>query len=135
MQYHHSYNIGIVGAIRFSLMPRAGAFSANFTPEALDAFRDLCSKQGKQYTKVLQLLAELYVSTDGEVLNQSVSDPVAPSKSPSGASALKQLKQEVQRVEKDLIHADDHLETLIEDLTKRLDHLEKAFQYRSSKSK
>ncbi len=116
-------------------MPRSGSFSANFTAETLDAFRDLCREQGKQYTKVLQMLAELYVETDGEVLNRSVPASVAPSNSTSCVSSLKQIQNEVQRVEKDLIHADDHLETLIEDLTKRIDHLEKAFQYRSSKSK
>ena len=38
---------------------RPGAFAANFTPEVLDQFRDLCKQQGKQYTKVLQLLAAL----------------------------------------------------------------------------
>lgn len=114
-------------------MPRAGAFSANFTPESLDAFRDLCSKQGKQYTKVLQLLAELYVSTDGEVLNHLPPASVAPSNSPSGVSGLKQIQNDLQRVEKDLTGADDHLEYLIEDLTKRMDDLENAFQQKSSK--
>lgn len=133
MQKHHPYNIGIVETIRFFLMPRAGAFSANFTPEALDAFRDLCNKQGKQYTKVLQMLAELYVSTDGEVLNQPSPASVAPSNSPSGVSGLKQIQNDLQRVEKDLTGADDHLEYLIEDLTKRMDDLENAFQQKSSK--
>ena len=62
-------------------MPRPGAFAANFTPEVLDRFRDLCKKQGKQYTKVLQLLAELYLETDGAVLDGRVaSAPVDPDK-------------------------------------------------------
>ncbi len=114
-------------------MPRAGAFSANFTPESLDAFRDLCSKQGKQYTKVLQLLAELYVSTDGEVLNHLPPASVAPSNSSSGVSELKQIQKDLQRVEIDLTNADDHLESLIMDLSKRTEHLENAFQQKSSK--
>ena len=62
-------------------MPRPGAFAANFTPEVLDRFRDLCKQQGKQYTKVLQLLAELYLETDGAVLDGRVaSAPVDPDK-------------------------------------------------------
>ena len=132
MQKHRPYNIGIVETIRFFLMPRAGAFSANFTPEALDAFRDLCSKQGKQYTKVLQMLAELYVSTDGEVLNHRPAASVSPSNSSSGVSGLKQIQNDLQRVEKDLTNADDHLEALIMDLSKRTEHLENVFQQKSS---
>ena len=132
MQKHRPYNIGIVETIRFFLMPRAGAFSANFTPEALDAFRDLCSKQGKQYTKVLQMLAELYVSTDGEVINHRPAASVAPSNSSSGVSGLKQIQNDLQRVEKDLTIADDHLEALIMDLSKRTEHLENVFQQKSS---
>ena len=52
---------------------RPGAFAANFTPDVLNRFRDLCKQQGKQYTKVLQLLAELYLETDGAVLDGRVS--------------------------------------------------------------
>jgi len=42
-------------------MPRPGAFAANFSPDTLNRFRDLCKQQGKQYTKVLERLAELEV--------------------------------------------------------------------------
>ena len=48
---------------------RLGAFTANFSPEVLDQFRILCKQQGKQYTKVLQFLAELYLEKDGAVLD------------------------------------------------------------------
>ena len=51
--------------------PREGAFSANFTPEILDRFRELCKQQSKSYSKVLERLAELYLETDGAVLNSS----------------------------------------------------------------
>ena len=47
---------------------RPGAFAANFTPDVLNRFRDLCKQQGKQYTKVLQLLAELYLDTTAEAV-------------------------------------------------------------------
>jgi len=40
---------------------REGAFSANFTPDILDRFRELCKQQSKSYSKVLERLAELYL--------------------------------------------------------------------------
>jgi len=54
-------------------MPRPGAFAANFSPDTLNRFRDLCKQQGKQYTKVLERLAELYLETDGQVLTAACS--------------------------------------------------------------
>jgi len=54
-------------------MPRPGAFAANFSPDTLNLFRDLCKQQGKQYTKVLERLAELYLETDGQVLTAACS--------------------------------------------------------------
>ena len=48
-------------------MGRAGAFAANFKPEVLDAFRALCKKQGKQYTKVLAQLVEIYLQLGGDM--------------------------------------------------------------------
>ena len=50
---------------------RPGAFSANFDPEVLISFRDLCTSQNRQYTKVLQKLAEIYLLTEGKVLESS----------------------------------------------------------------
>lgn len=47
---------------------RPGAFTANFAPETLDKFRDTCKKNGLQYTKVLEELAELFLSSKGYVL-------------------------------------------------------------------
>ena len=88
-------------------MARPGAFAANFTPEVLDRFRDLCKQQGKQYTKVLQLLAELYLETDGAVLDGRVADPVDPDKK----------KRQVQ--------VESLQNKLLEDLLKRVELLEK----------
>lgn len=48
---------------------RPGAFSANFDPEILISFRDLCTSQNRQYTKILQKLAEIYLLTEGKVLD------------------------------------------------------------------
>ena len=89
-------------------MARPGAFAANFTPDVLNRFRDLCKQQGKQYTKVLQLLAELYLETDGAVLDGRVSaDPVDPDKK----------KRQVQ--------VESLQNKLLEDLLKRMEVQEK----------
>lgn len=85
---------------------RPGAFNVNFAPDTLDAFRSLCKDQGKQYTKVLERFAELYIETNGEILN--VSSPVAPQKKTKGAKGvddasmlLQDLLQRVEKLEKD----------------------------------
>ena len=76
--------------------------------DVLDRFRDFCRKQGKQYTKVLQLLAELYLETDGAVLDGRASvGPVAPEK--------KKLQVQVESLQN----------KLLEDLLKRVEILEK----------
>ena len=51
---------------------RPGAFNANFAPDTLNGFRDLCKKQGKQYTKVLERFVEIYLETGGKVLEESI---------------------------------------------------------------
>lgn len=66
---------------------RQGAFAANFIPDTLSRFRDLCKQQDRQYTKVLERLAVLYLETNGEVLNapsvpRSVRDAKAPTHTP-----------------------------------------------------
>ena len=89
-------------------MPRPGAFAANFTPDVLNRFRDLCKQQGKQYTKVLQLLAELYLETNGSVLEGRVSmAPEDPDK--------KKRQEKVESLQN----------KLLEDLLKRVELLEK----------
>ncbi len=90
------------------MSPRPGAFAANFTPEVLTRFRELCKQQGKQYTKVLQLLAELYLETNGDVLDgRSVTAPVSP----------ENKKRQVQ--------VESLQNKLLEDLLKRVEVLEK----------
>ena len=109
--------------------PRAGAFSANFTPEILDRFRELCKQQSKSYSKVLERLAELYMETDGAVLD-SPSVPTTPKQSkPTNESIepalLQELQKRLEQLESDYKNADDHLEALIECITDRLEVLEK----------
>ena len=89
-------------------MARPGAFAANFTPEVLDRFRELCKQQGKQYTKVLQLLAELYLETDGAVLDGRVA-----------AASVDPDKRKRQ------VQVESLQNKLLEDLLKRVEVLEK----------
>lgn len=107
---------------------RAGAFAANFTPATLNAFRELCKQQGKQYTKVLERLAELYLETDGKVLDASVPS-AASTKKPSPASvdatAFQELLKRVEQLEGDLKTTADYLESQIEGTASRLEKLEK----------
>ena len=109
--------------------PRAGAFSANFTPEILDRFRELCKQQSKSYSKVLERLAELYLETDGAVINSSsVPTSKKQSKPTIGSiepSLLQELQKRLEQLEDDYKNADDHLEALIECITDRLEVLEK----------
>jgi hypothetical protein len=108
---------------------REGAFSANFTPDILDRFRELCKQQSKSYSKVLERLAELYLETNGEVLN-SPSVPFTPKQSKSASESsdsalLLEMQKRMLQLENDYINADEHLEALIEDITTRLEVLEK----------
>ena len=49
---------------------REGSFNANFSPDTLSSFKTLCKDQSRQYTKVLERLAELYLRTNGKILGQ-----------------------------------------------------------------
>ncbi|MBV2350167.1 hypothetical protein KUL97_00430 [Synechococcus sp. HK05] len=90
------------------LVSRPGAFAANFRPEVLDRFRDLCRRQGKQYTKVLERLAEVYLETEGAVLDGVVSvGPPDPDR------------------KKRLVQVESLQNKLLEDLLKRVELLEK----------
>ena len=48
---------------------RPGAFTANFAPETLNKFREICKRSGLQYTKVLEELASIYLESDGRILH------------------------------------------------------------------
>ena len=86
-------------------MPRPGAFAANFDPDVLNRFRDSCKRQGKQYSKVLELLAIAYLDTDGAVLD--------------GVSAPDPEKRERQVLVEGLQNK------LLQDLLKRVEGLER----------
>ena len=87
---------------------RPGAFAAQFAPETLQRFKDLCRRQDKAYSKVLERLALRYVETDGGIL--STAGSVAP---PS------------QGVQKRQVQVESLQNKLLEDLLKRVEILEK----------
>ena len=130
---------------------RAGAFNANFAPDTLEAFKTLCRQQGKKYTKVLEQFAELYLKSDGTLLEDlsvpSSGEAVAASSSITTRGTYAEMLERLERVEADerefvsafeiLIHRVEALESQVtcNELQKRVDHLEKAIQYRQQKSK
>ena len=88
---------------------RPGAFAAQFAPETLQRFKELCRQQDKAYSKVLERLALLYVETNGEVL--------ADRSAPGAAAAPSAQKRQVQ--------VETLQNKLLEDLLKRVEILEK----------
>lgn len=105
---------------------REGAFNANFDPATLEAFKKHCKDNGRQYTKVLEKLAEVYLKTNGSIL--SVPDPLDQHNATASSSTTRDLQNLVQRVRQmDQEHQNSfsHLEALIDDLASRVDVLEK----------
>ena len=90
---------------------RPGAFAAQFAPETLQRFRDLCRQQDKAYSKVLERLALLYIETNGAVLTDR-SAPIAPVAAAPG-------------VQKRQVQVESLQNKLLEDLLKRVEILEK----------
>ncbi len=88
---------------------RPGAFNANFAPDTLEAYKNLCRQQGKQYTKVLEQLAEIYLKTNGKVLDDmTVPSPVMTSGAVPASSSIntrgdtvEELLERMERVEAD----------------------------------
>ena len=84
---------------------RPGAFNANFAPETLEAFKALCRKQGKQYTKVLEQFAELYLKSEGAVLEQmsvpQTAGTVAAANSITTRGTYAEMLERLERVEAD----------------------------------
>ena len=132
--------------------PTSSAFSiSNLDPDIIRAFQDLCHKQGKQDYQVLEGLIGLYLKSDGTILEKmacsSFGKAVPASNSITTRGTYAEMLERLERVETDnrefvsafeiLIHRVDTLESQIscKDLEKRLDHLEKAFQYRQRNSK
>ena len=132
-----------------------GAFNINFAPDTLEAFKNLSRLQGKQYTKVLERLAEAYLKTNGTLLDDmSTPAPAATSKTVPASSSINtrgdtvaEILERMERVEADdrefvsafemLLHRVEALEGQItyKEIDKRLEHLEKAVQYKNEKSK
>ena len=85
-------------------MGRAGAFSANFDPDNLDAFRSFCGGRGEKYTKVLEQLAVAYIESNGELL-PAASGPASDTRSqptsttPNLAAAKSDLHKRISRLE------------------------------------
>jgi hypothetical protein len=83
---------------------RPGAFNANFAPDTLEAYKNLCRQQGKQYTKVLEQLAEIYLKTNGKVLEEmSVPSPAVPASSSinTRGDTVAELLERTERLEAD----------------------------------
>ncbi len=98
-------------------MSRPGAFAANFNPETLNRFRDLCKQQGRQYTKVLERLAEFYLETGGAVLEgASVPSPEPQKRQMQVESPQNQLLEDVlkrvEMLEKQKVKTDYEIEQL-----------------------
>ena len=90
---------------------RPGAFAAQFAPETLQRFKDICRSEDKAYSKVLERLALLYIETNGAVLvDRSASS--APDASGQG-------------VQKRQVQVETLQNKLLEDLLKRIEILEK----------
>ena len=102
----------LLGMVMSGQMPqRPGAFAAQFAPETLQHFKDLCRQQDKAYSKVLERLAVLYIETNGAVL----ADRPA-----SGAPVAT-----TQGVQKRQVQVETLQNKLLEDLLKRVELLEK----------
>ena len=102
----------LLGMVMSGQMPqRPGAFAAQFAPETLQRFKDLCRQQDKAYSKVLERLAVLYIETNGAVLADR-SAPGAPVATTQG-------------VQKRQVQVETLQNKLLEDLLKRVELLEK----------
>ena len=106
---------------------RAGSFNANFSPETLESFKSLCRDQSRQYTKVLERLAELYLGSHGGILDNS-EDPTLDSGIKHHSQQIASLNQAVKQLETVAsMHREDNseLSQQIHDIDKRLRILEK----------
>ena len=76
---------------------REGSFNANFSPQTLSSFKNLCKDQSRQYTKVLERLAELYLNTNGKILAQisgSLDSEIS-----KGSRDLDEIRQSIEQLE------------------------------------
>ena len=91
---------------------REGSFHANFSPETLESFKSLCRDQSRQYTKVLERLAELYLGSQGSILEL-----------PEGTRNSQQNVPEIERLNKSVEQLETINSILREDLAEIVDQL------------
>ena len=103
--------------IKEKFVGRAGGFSANFSPEVLEGFRTLCKEQGKQYTKVLEQMAEIYIQNGGNMEVIMSGTPKSTTKRNSTMSLVKRVDQ--------LEENEEFNAETFEAINKRLNALEK----------
>ena len=106
---------------------RAGSFNANFSPETLESFKSLCRDQSRQYTKVLERLAELYLGSQGGIL-ENPEDAILDQGSKLQSEQIASLSQAVKQLETVAsMQREDNSELTeqIRDIDKRLKILEK----------
>ena len=104
-------------------MGRAGAFSANFDPDNLDAFRSFCGGRGEKYTKVLEQLAVAYIESNGELLPAASGSRSQPtSTTPNLAATKSDLYTRIDRLEE----ANEYVEETLNGVLTRLNTLEKS---------
>ena len=72
---------------------RAGSFHANFSPKTLESFKSLCRDQSRQYTKVLERLAELYLGSQGSILDVQDQNIFNNTESPDHSKLQKSVEQ------------------------------------------
>ena len=100
---------------------RAGAFNANFAPDTLEAFKTHCKDNGKQYTKVLEKLAEIYLRTDGAILTaEDATAAIKASAGPSTSNDTQNLLQRILKVEERVISCYENLDARVNEISMRL---------------
>ena len=112
---------------------REGSFNANFSPETLNEFKTLCKDQSRQYTKVLERLAELYLRTNGKILTQ-IGGSVDPEAAENNKD-LDEIRQSIGQLETmTSIDREDNNETRhqLKDLELRVKAIEKHLRYLKS---
>ena len=107
---------------------RAGSFNANFAPETLEAFKQHCRQQGKQYTKVLERLAEVYLQTNGALLDGAVPQAL-PLQIKTSKDRQVQVEVLQNKVLQDLLQRVEFLEKQKEKILYEMDRLQKSVAF------
>ena len=110
---------------------RAGSFNANFAPETLNAFKEHCRQQGKQYTKVLERLAEVYLQTNGAVLDGAVME-LPPAQAKTSKDRQVQVEVLQNKVLQDLLQRVELLEKQKVKMQYEIDRLQKSYAFLQS---